>query len=72
MSAEIKGFVVTLEPGVSEEGAEKLRRAILMIKAVTDVDLLEDHYEGRMARNRIREEIRESFYELWKHTFSNF
>jgi hypothetical protein len=67
MGRSIKGFTVTLEYEISEEGSEMVKEAIKMIKSVSDVVECEsNHSEDYMNRSIIRNKLKEKFFDLYK------
>lgn len=66
MSERIKGFTVTLEKDVKEEGAEIILQALSMIKGVADVEPIETTYEDHMNRERVKWELRDKFIKFIK------
>ncbi len=61
MSRKIKGFTITLEEDISEEGIESVVSAIGMFKGVASVKPIESDYNDQMNRETIRYEFRSKF-----------
>lgn len=66
MSTKIKGFYVSLELDVSEEFAEHLKKAILLMRYVQDCEDIEVDHDDWMNRSRITHEVRLKMYEVLK------
>ena len=64
MSDKIKGFVVTLDVDVSDEYAEHIKNAILMMKNVSSVESSVTNINDHMNRSRIVTEMREKLYKF--------
>lgn len=65
MTQRLKGVTVTFDRDIREDDAEALLTAIRMIKGVADVSPIEATSDDWMARQRVRQEIAESFHALW-------
>ena len=63
MSDTINALVVTLQPGLRKEDADRLKQAILMFKDVISVDMnveiLDALIAKRQAEDRLRNEMRD-------------
>lgn len=62
MSDRIKGFVVTMRKDISEEHAEKLRSAILMLDGVSSVEKSVADFNDLMNRDQVRRELGEQIW----------
>jgi len=62
MSNQIKGFTVTLNQDISEEGAERLINAILMLKEVIDVVPIKKDPQDYMIKMRFKNSIKKALF----------
>jgi len=64
--SSVKGFTVALGKEVSDEHAEEIKKALLMIKGVADVTVLSSDFADHMAYSRVRYEMRDKFMKFLK------
>ncbi len=64
MSNSIKGFTVTLDKDVSDEGFETLSNAIMALKHVVHVEPSISTYDDFITRMRVKSEYREKFWKF--------
>jgi len=62
----LKGVYVTFDKDYRTDDAEQIIEAIKMIKCVSDVKGLVVDHEDWMNRARVKDEMRDKFFELWK------
>lgn len=60
------GLVIALEEGVSDEGLERIRDAILMMRGVLSVEkeVQVNNHENWMTREQIRREVFNALFEV--------
>jgi hypothetical protein len=66
MTDRIHALVVVLDHDIREDDVESVVQAIKMIRCVADVRTKVADFETYTARARVREDLRERMYKLWK------
>ena len=64
--SSVKGFSVALGKEVSEEHADEVKKALLMIKGVEEVTILSSDFTDSMAYSRARYDMRDKFIKFLK------
>ena len=68
MTDRIKGFVVTLDRDIREDDAEATINALKMVKGVIAVERVRDTPGIAIETTRLRAEMAEKIWELYKDT----
>lgn len=66
MSDRIKGFTVALSEDLKEEDCQGIINAIMMIKGVVAVNTNVLNVDDYLARQRVKYELRDALYDLFK------
>ena len=66
MSDKIKGITVAFTQDFKHEDAENIIDAILMIKGVEDVTTIPTNVSDYIARQQVKNELREKIFEWFK------
>ncbi len=66
MSDRFSTLVVVLDDDIHEDDADRLVDAILWLKGVTSVKRSVTNLEDYAARVRVKSDIREKIFNLWK------
>ena len=66
MTTRLKGFTITLEKDIREDDAETLIQVLKMIKGVISVKPIESDPSDTMARERVKWEIRDKFWNFYE------
>ncbi len=64
MTDRIKGFTVALGKDMREDDCQQIINAILMIRGIENVTPLITSNDDWLARQHVKAELRESFYEF--------
>lgn len=66
MGDKYKGLLVIFEDDLNEEAMEMVKQSILMTKGVLDVSEIKSDFNDYINRRRIKNEMLEKIYELFK------
>jgi len=71
MTDRLKGLIVTFESSIREDDAEAIINAIKMVKGVASVTPSVDNVDDMINRQRVKNDLRTKFYELWQQLFKD-
>lgn len=66
MTDRVHALVVVLDHDIRDDDVEPIIQAIKMIRCVADVQTKVANFETYTARARVREDLRDRIFQLWK------
>ncbi len=66
MTDRIKGLTVTIESGIRDNDCDHIINAIKQIRGVVSVASHIDDIDNHLAKQQVRHELREKFFEFWQ------
>lgn len=66
MTDRLKGVYVAFDKDYRDDDVEQIIDAIKMVRGVVDVKAVTVNPEDWMNRARVKDEMRDKFFELWK------